>query len=135
MLGEREKYTVFYEGYGIMSLIFRFILCYGAHMSTSPVEVTVLGQVLRLGCPTEQHEFLRCAAQELDDRVVKMKERTGILSMERLLSIVALNLAFELMQAQQKHKNVEHIIAKRIQQLDSSLERINTQKIPESQNN
>lgn len=103
-------------------------------MSTSPVEVNVLGQVLRLGCPVEQHECLRQAAQELDERVVKMKERTGILSMERLLSIVALNLSFELMQAQQKHENVEHIIAKRIQQLDSSLERINIQKVPVMEN-
>lgn len=102
-------------------------------MSISPVEVTVLGQVLRLGCPTEQHDFLRLAAQELDDRVVRMKDRTGILSMERLLSIVALNLSFELMQAQQKHKNVENIIAERIQQLDSSLERVSVQKVQESQ--
>ncbi|VEJ09537.1 cell division protein ZapA [Actinobacillus delphinicola] len=97
-------------------------------MSTSPIEVTVLGQVLRLGCPAEQHDFLRQAAQDLDERVLKMKERTGILSTERVLSIVALNLSYELMQAKEKHKSVEDIIAARIQQLDSSLEQVNLQK-------
>ncbi len=97
-------------------------------MSASPVEVTVFGQVLRLGCPEGQEEFLRQAAQELSDRVLKMKERTGIISTERVLSIVALNLSFELLQEQQKHKNLESIIAERIQQLDSSLERVNISK-------
>ncbi len=97
-------------------------------MSTSPIEVVVLGQILRLGCPEDQHDFLRQAAQELDERVLKMKERTGILSTERVLSIVALNLSYELMQAKEKHKNVEDIIVASLQQLDNSLEQVNLQK-------
>ncbi len=71
-------------------------------MSSKSIELPVLGQVLRLNCPEEQHEALKQAARELDLRVSEMKERTGILQLERVLSIVALNLSYELLQAQQK---------------------------------
>lgn len=97
-------------------------------MSTTTVEVSVLGQSLRLKCPEDQHEFLRQAAQQLDERVTKMKERTGLLNVEKVLSIVALNLSYELMQEQQKTKMVEDVVAQRIQQLDHSLEGILAQK-------
>lgn len=98
-------------------------------MSTTPVvEVSVLGQSLRLKCPEDQREFLHQAAQQLDERVTKMKERTGLLNTEKVLSIVALNLSYELMQEQVKTKMVEDVVAKRIQQLDHSLEGILAQK-------
>ena len=44
-------------------------------MSSKLIELTFLGQVLRLNCPEEQHETLREAAKELDARVTEMKER------------------------------------------------------------
>ena len=86
-------------------------------MSLKLVEVVVLGQVLRLNVPAEQEEILRQAARNLDLQVSEMKERTGLLQLDRVLSIVALNLSFEL--TQEKNKNV---LCTRIQQLDHSLE-------------
>ena len=61
-------------------------------MSLKLVEVVVLGQVLRLNVPAEQEEILRQAARNLDLQVSEMKERTGLLQLDRVLSIVALNL-------------------------------------------
>lgn len=97
-------------------------------MSSKSIELPVLGQVLRLNCPEEQHEALKQAAKMLDLRVSEMKERTGILQLERVLSIVALNLSYELLQEQQKTTSIEDLLKTRIQQLDHSLETILTQK-------
>ncbi|PJG83202.1 cell division protein ZapA [Caviibacterium pharyngocola] len=97
-------------------------------MSSKSIELPVLGQVLRLNCPEEQHEALRQAARVLDQRVSEMKERTGILQVEKVLSIVALNLSYELIQEQQKSQLIENVVMTRIQQLDSSLESVLSQK-------
>ena len=79
-------------------------------MSLKLVEVVVLGQVLRLNVPAEQEEILRQAA------------RTGLLQLDRVLSIVALNLSFELTQEKNKNAQIENVLCTRIQQLDHSLE-------------
>lgn len=67
-------------------------------MSLKLVEILVLGQVLRLNVPIEQEELLRQAAHNLDILVSEMKEKTGLIQLDRVLSIVALNLSFELSQ-------------------------------------
>lgn len=97
-------------------------------VQTTPIKLMILGHSLSLGCPKGQEEMLRDAAQILEERVSKMKGRSGILSMEKLLSIVALNLSYELMQEQQKTQTIESVIAQRIQQLDDSLENVIVQK-------
>ena len=78
-------------------------------MSLKLVEVVVLGQVLRLNVPAEQEEILRQAARNL-------------LQLDRVLSIVALNLSFELTQEKNKNAQIENVLCTRIQQLDHSLE-------------
>lgn len=84
------------------------------------IELHIFGQVLRLNCPQEQQDALRAAASQLEQRVGEFKERTGILQMDRILSIVALNLTFELEQERQKSFQQDSVMA-RIQQLDTSL--------------
>ncbi|KGQ69667.1 cell division protein ZapA [Chelonobacter oris] len=84
------------------------------------IELHIFGQVLRLNCPEEQQAALREAASQLEARVGELKERTGILQMDRILSIVALNLTFELQQEKQKSSQQDTLMT-RIQQLDDSL--------------
>lgn len=97
-------------------------------MTSKNIEIPVLGQLLRLKCPEEQHQSLRQAALDLEQRVSDMKERTGILQMERVLLAVALNLNYELMQAQRNSQLNEDVLKNRIQQLDHSLDSILIQK-------
>lgn len=80
----------------------------------------------------DQHDVLRQAAKILDQRIFEMKERTGILNIEKVLSIVALNLSYELIQAEQKKQLIEDIVSARIQQLDSSLDGILAAKTDEA---
>ena len=84
------------------------------------IELHIFGQVLRLNCPEEQQASLREAAARLEQRVGELKERTGILQMDRILAIVALYLTFELQQEKQKNLQQDNMLH-RIQQLDASL--------------
>ncbi|OOF64245.1 cell division protein ZapA [Rodentibacter sp. Ppn85] len=93
-------------------------------MSLKSVEIVVLGQVLRLNVPYEQEEALRQAARNLDALVSEMKEKTGLIQLDRVLSIVALNLSFELTQEKHKNAQIEEVLKTRIRQLDHSLESI-----------
>ncbi|TCJ98657.1 cell division protein ZapA [Volucribacter psittacicida] len=97
-------------------------------MSSKSIEITIFGQALRLSCPEEQHEELRSASQFLENKVAELKERTGIVQLERLLAIVGLNLSFELAQEKQKNLAIENVLQTRIQQLDHSLDHILTQQ-------
>ena len=53
-----------------------------------------------------------------------MKERTGLIQLDRVLPIVALNLSFELTQEKSKNSQIEDVLKTRIQQLDHSLENV-----------
>ena len=90
-------------------------------MSLKLVEIVVLGQVLRLNVPQDQEDALRQAARNLDGLVSEMKEKTGLIQLDRVLSIVALNLSFELTQEKNKKAQIEEVLKTRIQQLDHSL--------------
>ena len=90
-------------------------------MSLKMVEIVVLGQVLRLNVPQEQEDALRQAARNLDALVSEMKEKTGLIQLDRVLSIVALNLSFELTQEKNKNTQIEDVLKTRIQQLNHSL--------------
>lgn len=97
-------------------------------MSLKMVEIVVLGQVLRLNVPQEQEDALRQAARNLDALVSEMKEKTGLIQLDRVLSIVALNLSFELAQEKNKNTQIEEVLKTRIQQLNHSLENIRVSK-------
>ena len=97
-------------------------------MSLKMVEIVVLGQVLRLNVPQEQEDALRQAARNLDALVSEMKENTGLIQLDRVLSIVALNLSFELTQEKNKNTQIEEVLKTRIQQLNHSLENIRVSK-------
>ncbi|MEX4495620.1 cell division protein ZapA [Haemophilus influenzae] len=99
-------------------------------MSLKLVEILVLGQVLRLNVPIEQEELLHQAARNLDILVSEMKEKTGLIQLDRALSIVALNLSFELSQEKNKTAKIEEVLRTGIQQLDHSLENIRVTKEP-----
>lgn len=90
-------------------------------MSKNNIELSLFGQVLRLYCPPEQQEFLLASAQRLEERVSSLKEQSGIIQLEKVLSIVALNLNYELEQEQRKNFENRNVLMACVKQLDHSL--------------
>lgn len=60
-------------------------------------------------------------AQRLEERVVVLKEQSGIIQLEKVLAIVALNLNYELEQAQRQNAENKNVLVACIEQLDNSL--------------
>ena len=90
-------------------------------MSANYIEVQIFGQVLRLHCPPEQQQHLLSSAE----RVAVLKEQSGIIQLEKVLAIVALNLNYELELEKQKNENNKNVLEACIHQLDSSLGKLN----------
>lgn len=90
-------------------------------MSKNNIELSLLGQVLRLYCPVEQQDQLLASAQRLEERVAVLKEQSGIIDLAKVLSIVALNLHYELEQEQRKNTENRNVLEACIAQLDNSL--------------
>lgn len=87
------------------------------------VEVPILGLKLRLHCPEERQEALLNSARRLEERVSKLKEQSGIIQIEKVLTIVALNLHYELEQERQRNTENKNVLMACIEQLDHSLSR------------
>lgn len=96
----------------------------GENMALKTIKLNFLGQLFTLNVPEEQHDDLREAAKLLDQRVMEMKERMQTVQLERAVSVVALNLSFELLQERHKNHSIEQVLHNQIQQLSSSLENI-----------
>lgn len=88
------------------------------------IEIQIFGQVLRLSCPPEQQDNLLQSAQRLEERVAMLKDQSGILQLERVLAIVALNLNYELEQEKQKNENNKSVLQNCIKELDGSLNKL-----------
>ncbi|WP_373778103.1 cell division protein ZapA [Glaesserella sp.] len=98
-------------------------------MSKNNIELSLFGQVLRLYCPPEQQEALLASAQRLEERVAVLKEQSGIIQLEKVLSIVALNLNYELEQEQRKNVENKNVLMACVQQLDNSLAKFQSTNI------
>lgn len=61
------------------------------------VTVTILGKEYKLSCPPDERVGLMRAAEHLDERM-KQARSNGIIGLERIAVMVALNLAYELLQ-------------------------------------
>lgn len=90
-------------------------------MSKNNIELQIFGQILRLYCPPEQQDALLASAQRLEEKVAILKEQSGIIQLEKVLAIVALNLNYELELEQRKNMENKNILLACVQQLDSSL--------------
>ena len=93
-------------------------------MSSNNIEIQLFGQILRLNCPPDQKENLLISAQHLEERVGVLKEQSGIIQLEKVLAIVALNLNYELELEKQHNENNKNVLQNCIQQLDSSLNKL-----------
>lgn len=64
----------------------------------SAVTVQILGKEYNLNCPADEREGLLQAAKLLDERMKTLK-RGGMIGLERIAVMAALNLGYELLQA------------------------------------
>ena len=74
-------------------------------MSAQPVDLQIFGRSLRVNCPPEQRDALNQAAEDLNQRLQDLKERTRVTNTEQLVFIAALNISYELTQEKAKTRD------------------------------
>ena len=62
-------------------------------MSAQPVDIQIFGRSLRVNCPPDQRDALNQAADDLNQRLQDLKERTRVTNTEQLVFIAALNIS------------------------------------------
>jgi len=91
-------------------------------MSTSAVEITLLGRTYSIACPKGREDNLRSVAREVEAQLTNLKTRTNSLSREELAIMAALNIGNELFEEKQKNKHYMAQMDERISLLQSTLE-------------
>ncbi|WP_299020540.1 cell division protein ZapA [uncultured Photobacterium sp.] len=92
-------------------------------MSTQAVEIQVLGRTLKVNCPVGQEEALREAAQDFDQRLKDLSERTNISNAEQLLMFTGLNICNELHKERKEQRGNDSNLSNRISELAESLDK------------
>lgn len=70
-------------------------------MSNETVSVKILDKEYQVACPADARMGLLQSAQVLDERMRKIKSSGGVIGLERIAVMAALNLSHELLLAQQ----------------------------------
>ncbi|MGL5605584.1 MAG: cell division protein ZapA, partial [Plesiomonas sp.] len=90
-------------------------------MSTAePVDIQILGRLIRVNCPEEQKQALALSADDLNKRLQELKQRTKVTNTEQLALIVALNMVNELAQERRKTQEYAASMEQRIRMLQST---------------
>ncbi|VTN11625.1 Z ring-associated protein ZapA [Raoultella terrigena] len=91
-------------------------------MSAQPVDLQIFGRSLRVNCPPEQRDALSQAADDLNQRLQDLKERTRVTNTEQLVFIAALNISYELTQEKAKPATTPPVWKQRIRMLQQTIE-------------
>ncbi|KLN97600.1 cell division protein ZapA [Moellerella wisconsensis] len=91
-------------------------------MSAQPVDLQIFGRSMRVNCPPEQQEALLLAADELEQRLQDLKNRSGVTNTEQLVFIVALNVCHELAQEKTKTRDYAYNMEEKIKMLQQTIE-------------
>lgn len=92
--------------------------------SIDRVTVSILDKDFQVACPPEEKSALLHAAQEMDERMRKIRNSSGIVGLDRIAVMVGLNLCHELQslrnQSSEQDGNTEEL-KKLLEKLDGAL--------------
>ena len=91
-------------------------------MSAQPVDLQIFGRSLRVNCPPEQRDALNQAADDLNQRLGRGKERRGGANAAQVGLIAAGNIRDEWTQEKAKTRDYAASMEQRIKMLQQTIE-------------
>ncbi len=94
------------------------------------LQVTILDKDYQVSCPPDEREALLRSADELDQRMRRIRASGGVIGLERIAIMAALNLTYELQQSRRDLSNSEatnHALQQVNQRLDDALDALEQQ--------
>ncbi|HFB64024.1 MAG TPA: cell division protein ZapA [Aeromonadales bacterium] len=71
------------------------------------ITISILDKDYQISCPAEQAASLQSSAHELDQRMRNIKKEGGIIGVERIAVMAALNTTHELLEQQKNHSRYQ----------------------------
>ena len=92
-------------------------------MSTTAVDISILGRPFKVGSPSEEVNELHKTAAVLNTKLEEIQAKTNIKNLEHLAVMAALNFCHELRQERLKTTEYTNTVDDRIQLLQDTIER------------
>lgn len=90
------------------------------------VSVSILDKAYQVKCPPDNVQELQNAAKYVDQEMRKIREN-GVVGLDRIAIITALNIAYSLLYAEQKENKEIGIMAGRLTDMQTRIEELLTQ--------
>lgn len=92
-----------------------------------PTSVRILDREYRIACPEDEQQALRESAGYLDRQMREIRDQGGIVGLDRIAVIAALNIANEFLGADRREKALDEGVGERVSRMrrrvDETLER------------
>ena len=92
-------------------------------MSTTAVDISILGRHFKVGSPSDDVDELHQTAAVLNNKLEEIRAKTNIKNLEQLAVMAALNFCHELRQERHKTTEYTNTVDHRIQLLQDTIER------------
>lgn len=95
------------------------------------VSVRILEKEYQVSCPASERTALLDSAEALNARMREIRDSGKVVGLDRIAVMAALNMANELLRAQEKGKSIEDTVGNRIKLLSDRVESAlgNTQQL------
>lgn len=91
-------------------------------MSTTAVDITILGRQFKVGSPIEEVEELHQTTEVLNAKLAELQRKTNIKNLEHLAVMAALNFCHELRQERNTNETYSNTLDDRIKLLEQTIE-------------
>jgi cell division protein ZapA len=88
---------------------------------TTDISIELMGKTYQIKCPETEVNALQRAAQYLEEKMRLIRE-SGILSLDRVAIITALNVAHQLLTLEQQKNQHAHVVSHRLTELQNKIE-------------
>ncbi|WP_392566747.1 cell division protein ZapA [Utexia brackfieldae] len=93
-------------------------------MASKVVDIQIFGRYLKFNCPEEEISALNHAAEDLEQRLNELRNKSQVLNSDQIIITAALNIAYELTKARASQHEVNDLYTKRLQALQDTLESV-----------
>ena len=89
-----------------------------------PINISILDKDYKVACPVGEQPALLASAKYLDGKMREVRDSGSIIGSERIAVITALNIANDLLSADNQTVGLENQISPRLKSLDSKISRV-----------
>jgi cell division protein ZapA len=89
--------------------------------AAAPITVHILDKEYKVACTPEERKALQASAQMLDGKMREIRNQAGVVGLDRVAVMAALNMAHELLQLRGQSETFHASLGQRLKSLEDKL--------------